>query len=205
MRRALSVLLCLCLFLCVGWLLFVYTFQKQKVWTSSTVKILVGGGHGSGVQILPGYILTAAHVAKGSVLTVRTQGGDTAEARLLWKNDAYDVALLRVDGLPSLGVSPLQCEAAPVGMQVKAIGNPGPYDFAHSWGRISAPAKERFFWKSAALVDIHSGPGASGGPILNMRGAVVGIVVGLHEAYPGFLIVVPSSVVCDFLARPRAI
>ena len=135
-------------------------------------------------------------------MPVETADGHIRSAELLWMSPTYDVALLRVVGLKA-PVTPLECSAAIVGQQIKAVGNPGPYNFAHTWGRISAGAEERFRWKSAILVDVAAGPGSSGGPVFNMRGYVVGLVVGYHEAIPGVMIVVPSSTVCELLARPH--
>lgn len=104
MRRAACEVLCVCLFLCVLQFLHIKTSTEPE--GSSVVKVIVGNGHGSGVNIGDGYIVTAAHVV-GNEKVVRVKGRwpfaiFETDAEVLWSNPAYDVALLRIGGAHGL-------------------------------------------------------------------------------------------------------
>ena len=63
----------------------------------SVVKIMQGTGHGSGVHIGDGFIVTAAHVVGDAKETeIKLDDGATRKAETLWVNKAYDIALVRV-------------------------------------------------------------------------------------------------------------
>jgi S1-C subfamily serine protease len=203
MARFWCVVLCLVisaiLYFCLAW----QAPKKRDAFALSTVMVRSGGGHGSGVQVVPGFFLTAAHVLHGEAKVVTSKGMEVA-AEVLWISKEYDIALLRAD-VPDAGVSPLNCSAARTGLSVKAIGNPGPFEFVHSWGHISnAESQERGAWKSTIIVDVSAGPGSSGGPIFDMKGGVVGIVVAYAPQIPGFMLVVPSAAVCSLVLRHPA-
>jgi S1-C subfamily serine protease len=194
--------LCVTVF-AIGYFLVTWQTDKKKdAWALSTIMVRAGLGHGSGVQIAPGLFLTAAHVIENGKPVAVASDGREAPADVLWVSKAYDVALIRAAGLTKTSVSPLHCEAVSTGLRVKAIGNPGPFQFAHSWGRVAiGEPEERDRWKSTIIVDVTAGPGSSGGPVFDMRGRVIGLVVAYAPSYPGFMLVVPASVVCDLTAR----
>ena len=194
------VLLCLLISAILAFLVSWQAPKKADTLALSTIMVRSGGGHGSGVQVAPGYFLTAAHVLNGNPVVVTSMGKE-APAEVLWASKEYDIALLRA-ALPDVGVSPLNCAQAQTGLSVKAIGNPGPFEFVHSWGRISnSDPKERGPWKSTIIVDVTAGPGSSGGPVFDMKGGVVGIVVAYAPQFPGFMLVVPSQSVCALVLR----
>jgi S1-C subfamily serine protease len=172
--------------------------KKQETFALSTLKIITSTGHGSGVHIGNGYILTAAHVVDGSEsIRVRATHNGEEPAELLWLNKAHDV-----------DSSPLSCKPLGVGQSVKATGNPGPLEFITSWGRVSSYEAKRGNWKSSIIVDLTIAPGSSGGPVFDTRGNVVGLVVGIALMSHGFSssaipysYVVPGSAICSLLAR----
>ena len=169
-----------------------------------TVKILVGQGNGSGVHIGNGHILTAAHVTKlaeNNKVKVKTDNGQEVEAEVLWQSTVYDVALLHTQAGDKLSVSNLACRAPDQGEGVSARGNPLGQEFIVTWGRVAAPVRTLGPWKDGVLVDISIGPGSSGGPLFDRAQRVVGLVVGMFTAQPGFAVVVPASTICALLAR----
>ena len=92
----------------------------------STVLLSDDSGHGSGVHLGHGFILTAAHVVEDhSEMEVTDSDGHKQTGKVLWANKTYDVALIQVPDA-NLAASPLNCSAAPprVGDEVVAIGNP---------------------------------------------------------------------------------
>lgn len=210
MRRAISVVLCVCLFLCVLQFLHVQTSKDPE--GSSTVKIIVGGGHGSGVNIGDGYIVTAAHVV-GDAKTVKVKGHLPyaqleMDAEVLWSNSSYDVALMRI-GIGKMASSRLYCDDPHIGQAIEAVGNPGPLEFVHSYGHIASDVQERAHWKSTVIASLAIAPGSSGGPVLDMRGRLIGIVVGVALTNVGgfspsavaLAYLVPASSICTLMAR----
>lgn len=175
----------------------------------ATVRIEVGGGHGSGVHIGDGYILTAAHVVDAeATVTVKLDTAEVRKGDVLWTNKAYDVALIRVASTRALAASPLSCRALPTGEEIYAIGNPMSMEFVTTWGRISGASGRVFNWHSAMPVTTPIGPGSSGGPIFDMQGRVVGLTVGAPLAPIGYgsslmgiVYAVPSPAICTLLAR----
>jgi serine protease Do len=176
---------------------------------SSVVKILVNGGHGSGVHISNGYILTAAHVVEGKTgLKLKTSFGDIQDVELLWANKARDVALLRAKRPDRLQSSPLVCAPLVVGQRVTAEGSPGAAEFVRFRGDVAGVERTAGPWMAVVPIDISGGPGISGGPIFDETGNVAGIYVGVYlvpmgmsALSTGIGIAVPSSVICELMAR----
>jgi putative serine protease PepD len=131
-----------------------------------------------------GNIVTAAHVVNGaSSITVTFQDGTTRKATLLGKDNATDVAVLKVD--PSgLTLHPLALGSSAnldVGDNVAAIGDPFTYDRSISTGIVSGldrtiSAPNGFTVAHAIQTDAALNPGNSGGPVLDSSGKVIGIV-----------------------------
>jgi putative serine protease PepD len=131
-----------------------------------------------------GNIVTAAHVVNGaSSITVTFQDGTTRKATLLGKDNATDVAVLKVD--PSgLTLHPLALGSSAnlqVGDAVAAIGDPFTYDRSMSTGIVSGldrtiSAPNGFTVAHAIQTDAALNPGNSGGPVFDASGKVIGIV-----------------------------
>lgn len=173
---------------------------------ASVVKVLVGDGHGSGVHIGNGYIITAAHVTQGKPVKLKLTDGTEIAAETLWENRNYDVALVRTSA--RLAASPLSCDTAPTGARLRALGNPMGLEFLESVGRVAGGPREFGPWKSVLPVDMTIVMGMSGGPVFATDGRVIGISVGVLVAHLGFVpsltgfgAIVPSSVVCALLGR----
>lgn len=184
--------------------------------TLSTVLVLNGTGHGSGVHIGDGLIVTAAHVVRESKIVdisdslLLTQKGD-----VLWVDKDYDIALIRIQSFAAIKASPLECVTpAPIGSEIQAVGHPGELRYVHTWGRVSATAGKVGPWKMVFIADLTIAPGMSGGPVLNVAGHVVGISVGvpthiMGTSMPGvqarsllaISLLVPASTVCELMAE----
>lgn len=172
-----------------------------------TVKILTVTGHGSGVHIGNGYIVTAAHVVSGaSTVTLRLDDETEQPGEVLWFNTVYDVALIRTTD--TLREAPLQCRIPKTGEMVRASGNPLTMEFISTNGRVAGVVREMGPWKLAVPVDITILMGMSGGPVFDMRGNVVGINIGVAMAQLGFTpsltgigVIVPGKAICDLIAR----
>jgi serine protease Do len=134
---------------------------------------------GSGFIISPdGYVVTNNHVvASGGDIVVRLSRGTEHAARVVGTDPPTDLALLKID-TSTLPVLPLgDSDRLQVGEPVMAIGNPFGLDQTVTTGIVSA--KERFIgsgpYDEFVQTDASINPGNSGGPLLDSRGAVVGI------------------------------
>jgi S1-C subfamily serine protease len=152
---------------------------------------LIGGKDGktgSGALISgDGLILTAAHVLSMEPFEVsfpRSRDGRRYSARVVFVNDAHDVALLRLTNYRSdrwfeLGLS----DPAIAGEAVVAMGNPAIGIAGAALGAISSGivAKEYSASRSdeiaGVVADIAIASGSSGGPLVSRRtGRVIGVV-----------------------------
>jgi putative serine protease PepD len=131
-----------------------------------------------------GHIVTAAHVVDGaSSITVKFADGTARKATVTGKDDATDVAVLKVDA-SGLTLHPLKLASSAsldVGQSVAAIGDPFGYARSISTGIVSGvdrtiSAPNGFTVAHAVQTDAALNPGNSGGPLLNAKGEVVGIV-----------------------------
>jgi len=145
---------------------------------------------GSGFIISPdGYIVTNNHVVEGaSKVQVHWgadengTGGHTSEAKVVGRDAATDIALLKIDAGQSLPSVPLgDSDRIRKGDWAIAIGNPFQFENTLTVGVISAKGRtlglgdqtrsfENFIQTDAAI-----NFGNSGGPLMNINGEVVGI------------------------------
>jgi serine protease Do len=145
--------------------------------------VFIGGG--SGVIIRPdGLMLTNDHViGRKRSFTVRIGDGRSFKAEVLGTDPVGDLAALKLevpDGqtVPHLPLG--DSGALRVGDEALAIGNPfalGVLDQAPTFtvGIISALNHTQGTYTECIVTDAEVNPGNSGGPLLNMAGAVVGI------------------------------
>lgn len=147
-----------------------------------------GTGFGSGfVYTDDGYIITNYHVIdKAKSIKVMCTDGRELPAELIDGDELSDVAVILVR---NLGLSPLaigDSDALRVGEDVIAIGTPVDTDYAGTVtkGIVSGTKRTVRVYESSGLLektmemiqtDTTLNHGNSGGPLLNMRGEVVGI------------------------------
>jgi len=175
---------------------------------SATVKIQVNDGHGSGVHIGDGFIITAAHVVgDAQEVQLKAKGAEFRKADVLWVNKANDIALLRTSSA-GLGTAHLSCGSAKAGDPITAYGNPLGIEFVAAYGKIAGEPRKAGPWNAVYVTDITTVMGQSGGPIFTDNGDLIGITVGVMAApigfsgsLVGFGFVVPSTAVCELLAR----
>lgn len=197
--------------LAIGYLVFAANPPKAATPTATAfVKVVDEGGHGSGVHIGNGYILTAAHVADDfKDMTIVDTLGVKRTAKTLWQNVAEDVALMRVEGFDGLAAAQLDCSPSPVGQRISAVGNPRDLDNVTMYGRVASDVRTIGPWRHGIAVDMTIIPGMSGGAVLNDAGSVVGLAVGamnlattpLAGDLVGLGTVVPASTICALMAR----
>lgn len=143
-----------------------------------------GGSSGSGFVLdKNGHIVTNQHVVDGAEQVSVVFGGDERRrAEVVGEDASTDVAVLQVDAPEGL-LTPLtlgDSAAAEVGEPVIAIGNPLDVGTSATTGIVSGigrpiKAPNGFTIDDAIQTDAAINPGSSGGPLLDARGAVIGV------------------------------
>lgn len=167
---------------------------------SAVVLVTMEGGHGTGVHIGGGYVLTAAHVVTTeTTATLKTERGVISKADVIWSNKEADLALVQTKHFADFGTAELACRRGVKGEAVNAQGNPFDYEFLSTWGYVSGPP--RIIGTAVLLpTDMTVAPGMSGGPVYDSAGKII----GFSNAYldgTSLSFLVPSEVACRFLAR----
>lgn len=154
----------------------------------SVVTVYTDKGFGTGfVYTDDGYIITNYHVIDGTKsIKVICADGRELEAQLIDGDELSDVAVIYVKnlGIPKLPVG--DSDTLRVGEDVIAIGTPNDVEYAGTVtkGIISGVKRQVRVYEEAGYLsktmemiqtDTTLNHGNSGGPLLNMRGEVVGI------------------------------
>ncbi len=158
-------------------------------------------GEGSGFIISPdGLILTNAHVVDDAgQVTVKLTDKREFTARVLGRDKATDVAVLKIDAsnLPAVAMgNPADLK---VGEWVLAIGSPFGFDNTVTAGIVSAKGRSLpdDTYVPFIQTDVAVNPGNSGGPLFNLRGEVVGInsqIFSRTGGYQGLSFAIPIDV-----------
>jgi serine protease Do len=169
---------------------------------ASTVRVHDERGRGSGSGLVwdaDGLVITNAHVARGKTATVDFGSLGDGRAEVVRRDDARDLAALRVAPPAGLTAAAVRDSGTLVpGELVVAVGNPLGFVGAVTAGLVQRCNAR---W---VVADVRLAPGNSGGPLADTAGRVVGInsmVAG------GLALAIPSAAVREFLgaaaSRPR--
>lgn len=166
---------------------------------------------GSGVIVHPqGYVLTNYHVvALGGDIVISLfdeKGYKDYPAELIGGEREKDLALLKIASpgqqnqtFPSVPIG--DSDKVAVGDKVIAIGNPFGLTQTVTSGIISARRKRlpigRIVLRDVFQTDVPIGPGNSGGPLLNLRGEVIGVNTAIfspvESVYTGVSFAIPVN------------
>ncbi len=146
-------------------------------------------GVGSGFIISSdGYVLTNAHVVEGAdeVFVTLTDKREF-KAKIIGSDRRTDVALVKIDGsnLPRLTMG--DSSKLRVGEWVIAIGSPFGLENTVTAGIISANSRDTGDYLPLIQTDVAVNPGNSGGPLINMRGEVIGINSQIYSRSGGYM------------------
>ncbi|MEM6289355.1 MAG: trypsin-like peptidase domain-containing protein [Bacteroidota bacterium] len=167
-------------------------------------------GLGSGAFVTDdGFVVTNNHVVEDAdELTVVLFDGRELEAEIVGADPFSDLAVLRVDGDDYPALSFGDSDELRVGQWVIAVGSPLDADLSNtvthgivsSVGRFSGapdprgrPTISNYIQTDAAV-----NPGNSGGPLVNLRGEIVGInsaIATRTGTFNGISFAIPSNIV----------
>jgi serine protease Do len=159
-------------------------------------------GIGSGVILDPaGFVLTNNHVIdQASEITVKlSDGTPIRDVRVIGRDRLTDLAVLKIEGGPFMPAPWGDSNDLEPGDAVLAVGNPFGLDHTVTSGIISATGRRakisRLAHQDFLQTDTAVNPGNSGGPLVNMRGEVVGINTAIYgEQNLGISFAIPSIV-----------
>jgi S1-C subfamily serine protease len=174
-----------------------------------------GEGLGSGFFIHPsGYILTNHHVVRNaSDIVVRTKAGNDYNVTVMAEDPVYDLALLKVVGTGrQFPVVPMgRSDEIGVGEIVIGVGNPLGLGHTVTQGIISQTNRhlEKIEVEDGRQVDYLQtdtaiNPGSSGGPLITLTGAWVGVNTAGYTQAQGIGFAVPSDQAREFLINVLA-
>ena len=153
-------------------------------------------GSGSGFIIAAdGYLLTNHHVVDGaSEILVTLTDKREFKGKLIGSDERTDVALVKIEatGLPFLRAGDVA--KLRVGEWVLAIGSPFGLDNTVTAGIVSAKNRDIGDYLPLIQTDAAVNPGNSGGPLLNMRGEVIGInsqILSRSGGFQGISLAIP--------------
>ncbi|CAN5192438.1 trypsin-like peptidase domain-containing protein [soil metagenome] len=138
---------------------------------------------GSGVVFAQNTVLTASHVLEREEdLSVETADGRTLSARFAGRDHSTDLAVLNVDGLDIEPATPAEGDAR-VGQISLAVGShsrgEGPRATLGVVSAVGGPVRTRRGPRLERFIqtDATPYPGFSGGPLIDARGNVLGMLV----------------------------
>ncbi len=147
-------------------------------------------GVGSGFIIsADGYIMTNAHVVDGAdeILVTLTDKREF-KAKLIGADKRTDVALVKIEAkqpLPTVQIG--DSSKVKVGEWVVAIGSPFGLENTVTAGIVSAKGRDTGDYTPFIQTDVAVNPGNSGGPLIDMRGNVIGINSQIYSRTGGFM------------------
>ncbi|MFC5499396.1 S1C family serine protease [Caenimonas terrae] len=182
--------------------------QRAKLGVEGEDETLQAVQVGSGFMLdASGTVATAAHVLEAATrVVVRLADGRVLPAEVVGEDPATDIAVLHVAAsLPQAPVFGRSTTLQP-GDWVLAIGEPFGLNRSVAAGIVSG--KDRHFVDDSEVIAIQSdiafNPGNSGGPLLDARGAIVGMnqrsILGPYGT-PGVSLSAPIEVVQQIAAE----
>lgn len=142
------------------------------------------------------YVLTNRHVVRDAPLryiTIRLHDGRLLTPEQVWMDADTDVAVIRVrSDRPLLSARLGDSDQLDIGDFVLAVGSPFGLSHSVSYGIVSAKGRrdlelgtEYVRLQDFLQTDAAVNPGNSGGPLINMRGEVVGINTAIASSSGG--------------------
>jgi serine protease Do len=172
---------------------FFESFRIPKKWKEQSL--------GSGVIVSSdGYILTNYHVVeKADEIKVTLYDKGDYKGKIIGSDPKTDIAVIKISAKNLPAIKWGDSDSLQVGEFVLAVGNPFGFSHTVTMGIVSAVGRanvgiaeyEDFIQTDAAV-----NPGNSGGPLVNIRGELIGITTAIFSrtgGYQGIGFAVPSN------------
>ena len=157
-----------------------------------------------------GYIMTNEHVVRDvDRVTVKLFNGKEFDAKIIGTDPQTDIALLKVEPDGNLPVALLgDSDNLKVGEWVVAIGSPFGFEQTVTAGIISALNRRlpRENYVPFIQTDAAVNPGNSGGPLMNLRGEVIGInsqIFSRTGNFAGLSFAIPINIALEIQQKLR--
>ncbi len=190
------------------------TITKSVSRLGSAEKQVVGGGSGFFVSA-DGIIVTNKHVVAdtGAEYHVVTQDGKKFPARILALDPSFDIAIIKIDITKAPYLELGDSDALSVGQTVIAIGNAlAEFQNSVTKGVISGLNRKIVAGNASFGSEVIEGAiqtdaainhGNSGGPLLNIRGQVIGVNTAISEQGQSLGFALPINTVKRDLASVK--
>ncbi|MHC4325456.1 MAG: trypsin-like peptidase domain-containing protein, partial [Planctomycetota bacterium] len=163
---------------------------------------------GSGMVVHEdGYVITNAHVIKGSrKIKVVFSDGSEYPAEIISGDESRDLAVLKIPVNKKLPFVRLgRSFDLMIGETVIAIGNPYGYANTVTSGVVSAVGRdirvaEGFWLRGLIQTDASINPGNSGGPLLNINGDLIGVNTAVRAEAENIGFAIPVDMLVDNLS-----
>ena len=164
---------------------------------------------GSGMVVHEdGYVITNAHVVKGSEkIKVVFSDGSEYMAQVISEDESRDLAVLKIPVQKKLPFIHLgRSNDLMIGETVVAIGNPYGYANTVTSGVVSAVGRDiqvdKGFWLRGLIqTDAPINPGNSGGPLLNINGELIGVNTAIRAEAQNIGFAIPVDTLVDNLSH----
>ena len=176
-------------------------FSLSERVREATVLVVSSIGHGAGVLIGPGRVLTAKHIVKMDEAIIVFEPGVRTDGIVTWRSESADLAVLEID--PGNGAPvDIDCAAPSAGMSVVIMGfsvRSHPWLLRHGYIASGDVADD-----GTITLDLPARPGDSGAGVFAPDGRLVGIIDGYFHSkflspygeFAGFASAVAGSVLC---------
>lgn len=156
------------------------------------------------------YIVTNQHVvsSKKEYYYLSSKDQTKYKSKLIYSNKDDDIAFLKLNR--NVDIKPLSLnyniDNNSIGQPVYTIGNPYDFLFSFSDGVISNIDRnvafvDGDFDELLIQTNINVNPGNSGGPLLNNKGEVIGVVSSMLEDSEGISFALPSKTILKHLKK----
>lgn len=168
---------------------FPFSAPRQGEDSKAEDETTLAPGTGSGFFIsADGTIVTNNHVvANAEEITVKTSDGRTYKARLVGRDEASDLAVIKVEGDAFPFVSFEENSEPRVGDWVIAVGNPFGLGGTATAGIVSAKSRDigGGIANDFLQIDAAINRGNSGGPTFDIYGRVIGVNTAIYSPSGG--------------------
>jgi hypothetical protein len=149
---------------------------------------------GAGFYVGGGMMLTNAHVlcSDGEPVRVVMADGRETSGHTVRRDDDVDLALVNAGGIDAPALALGDASVLNAGDRVLMAGSPVGMDFTVHEGMISAMGRV-LLGTTYIQLDAKVNPGTSGGPLLDTRGRVVGIVSLKRRDAEGIALALPIN------------